>query len=167
MKPAQGGTEPLSVTDIIKEQDDMKAHCWDLVLWPKKWQDYHCSQAGDWETYRLGDVERESIPDQPGIYTLLVQPGIAKHPACSYLMYVGQATSLHRRFGDYLNRERRATGRPKIFRLLNKYSDHLWFCFSRIPQESLTEVEDALIAAHVPPCNDQLPAEIRAVRGAF
>lgn len=157
----------MSVADIIKEQDDLKAHCWDIVLWPKKWQDYSCSQTSSWETYRLGNVDRENIPDQPGIYTLLIQPGIAKHPACSYLMYVGKATSLRNRFRNYLVWERRESGRPKIVRLLNKYSDHLWFCFCRIPQECLTEVEDALITAHLPPCNDQLPAEIRAVRGAF
>ena len=157
----------MAVADIIKEQDDMKAHFWDILLWPRLWQSYPCRRPCNWEICRLRDVERESVPDQPGIYTLLVQPGIADHPACSYLMYVGQTTSLHRRFGDYLNRERRETGRPKVFRLLNKYADHLWFCFSHLPKEFLTEVEDALVVAFVPPCNDQLPAEIRAVRGAF
>lgn len=157
----------MAVADIIKEQDEMKAHCYEFVLWPCRWQSYRCSNVHNWRLCRLVDLERDRIPDQPGVYTLLIQPGIASHPACSYLMYIGQATSLRRRFGDYLNRERRETGRPKIFRLLNKYSDHVWFCFTLVPPESLTEVEDALTAAYVPPCNDRLPSEISSVRGAF
>jgi len=160
-------TQPMAVADIIEEQDAMKAHCYEFVLWPAAWQECHCSCVQNWQLSRLVPGEKAHIPDQPGIYTLLIQPGIVAHPACSYLMYVGQTTSLRRRFGQYLNKERLKTGRPKVFRVLNKYSDYVWFCFTVVSKELLTEVEDALVVAYVPPCNDQLPAEIRAVRGAF
>lgn len=82
-------------------------------------------------------------------------------------MYVGKTNSLHRRFGEYLNQEKRETGRPKIFRLLNVYPDHTWFCFSLVSQTDLVNVEEALLAAYIPPANDQLPAEVSKVTGAF
>lgn len=157
----------MPVIDIIREQDEMKAHSHQFVLWRRKWQQYTCPSQLVWTIYRLRESERANIPDTAGIYTLLVQPGIASHPWCSYLMYVGQTRSLYRRFGEYLRDERRETGRPKIFRLLTMYSDYLWFCFSPVPIQELDSVEDALITAYMPPANDQVPAEVRQVRGAF
>lgn len=143
----------------------MKAHRCDFVLWPRQWRTYN--GVHDWTMYKLIGQERNNIPDQPGIYTLLIQPGIANHSACSYLMYVGQTNSLHRRFDEYLSERRRETGRPKILRLLNKYPDNIWFCFTIAPENSLDAMEENLINAYLPPANDQLPAEIRRVMRAF
>lgn len=157
----------MTVSDLLKEQDECKAHCHEFTLWRRKWQEYSCVFFLDWRIHRLDDCERHAIPEESGIYTLLVQPGIANHPASSYLMYVGQTTSLRRRFGEYLNRERRETGRPKIMRLLNLYATNTWFCYSAVPQKDLDEVEGALLTAYIPPANDQLPASIRGVIGAL
>lgn len=158
----------MAVIDIINEQNEYQAHRHQFALWRRKWQEYRDVNALDWQIYPLADHERQRIPNEPGIYTLLVQPGIANHPACSYLVYVGRTGSLRRRFGNYLNQEKRETGRPKIFRLLNMYPDHTWFCFSVVPETDLGAVEDALITAYIPPANDRLPAEIsRIVRGVL
>lgn len=157
----------MPVADIIREQDDLAAHTWPFVLWPRKWQDCPNSGGLDWHIHKLVQTERPSIPAQPGVYSLLVQPNIAGHPSCSYLMYVGKTGSLRRRFGDYLTRERRMTGRPMILRVLSKYPDNIWFCFTPVPSESLAHIEDALLTAYLPPCNDQYPAEISKVVGAF
>lgn len=156
--------------DILKEQDEMKAHTHEFVLWPRKWQEYdNVNLVCNWQMHRLVEVERPNIPNQSGVYTLLVQPGIAAHPACSYIMYVGQATSLRRRFGDYLTSEKRESGRPKIFRLLNMYENNLWFCYALVPNDRLDVFEDALMASYLPPKNsdNRLPASVRAIRGAF
>jgi excinuclease UvrABC nuclease subunit len=155
----------MSVVDIIQEQDEMKAHCCDFVLWPRQWRTYDGEH--DWTMYKLTRPGRGNIPDQPGIYTLLIQPGIANHSACSYLMYVGQTNSLYRRFGEYLSERKRETGRPKILRLLNKYSDNVWFCFTIAPEDALDTIEENLINAYLPPANDQLPAEVSRVMRAF
>lgn len=159
----------MSVNDIIRDQDEMKAHTYEFILWPRRWQDFQTNPNAtyDWTIRRLDKSEKNGIPDKPGIYTLLIQPGIAGHPACSYLMYVGQAQSLRHRFEDYLGSERRETGRPKIFRLLNKYSDYIWFCFTPVSLAELDNVEKTLIKAYEPPCNNQIPAEVSKVRGAF
>jgi hypothetical protein len=157
----------MSVHDIISEQDEYKAYCQEFTLWPRKWQEYDDSWNLTWHIHRLNSNERLNIPSKAGIYTLLVQPGVADHPACSYLMYIGKTKSLRRRFGEYLNQEKKETGRPKIFRLLHKYSEHVWFCFSIVAEQELTEIEEALLTAFIPPANDQLPAQINRVTGAF
>lgn len=107
------------------------------------------------------------MPATSGIYTLLVHPQVARHDKCSYLMYVGQADSLKKRFGEYLNAERLASGRPKIFRLLNVYEGYIWFGFATIPVTKLTAIENALMTAHLPPCNDRLPAKLAKSVKAF
>jgi excinuclease UvrABC nuclease subunit len=155
----------MSVNDIIEKQDEMKSHSYDFTLWPAGWGKFKLRY--EWKSHKLEKSTTNNIPDQAGIYTLLIQPGIAGHPACSYLMYVGRTKSLRRRFRDYLNKEKLSSGRPKIFRLLNKYSDYLWFCYTIIETETLQNTEKELIEAYVPPCNDQIPAKIHKVIGAF
>lgn len=157
----------MAVVDIIHEIRDKKFYTHGLVLWPHRWQEYNYSRIGTWHSFKLVASERANIPKDPGIYTLIIKPGIADHPACSYLMYVGKTISLHRRFGNYLNEKNRETGRPKIIELLNAYPDHLWFCFTSLPESDLRPAEEALINAYLPPCNDQLPAKLRFGTGAF
>lgn len=155
----------MPVVDIIREQDDMKAHEQCFVLWPRQWQIY--LDTHNWKIYRLDEIEKDRIPRRSGVYSLLIQPGIANHPACSYLMYIGQAKSLRRRFMDYLNERKRETGRPKIYRFLNKYKDYVCFCYTIVRKNDLTKVETNLLNAFIPPANDQYPVEIRRIIGAF
>lgn len=157
----------MDVVDLIDAQDELKSHTAAFVLWPRQWQGYHRTLRSGWHIRPLEDAESPAIPTASGVYTILVQPGIASHPACSYLMYVGRTGNLRARFGNYLNRERRTTGRPRVLRLLNRYSDYLWFCYSRVPRNSLRAVEEDLIRAYMPPCNDQYPAELRPAVKAF
>ena len=82
-------------------------------------------------------------------------------------MYIGQAVNLKKRFGEYLNGEQLATGRPKIFRLLNIYEHYVWFGYARVTRSRLDNLEKALIKTHLPPCNDKLPASIAKAAKAF
>ncbi len=153
--------------DIIEEQDALLARQYRFVLSPEQWAAYKDAKIAGWNLIRLSKATRKSVPLDSGIYTLLILPSVANHPSCSYLMYVGQAVSLRKRFSEYLNRERRESGRPKVFRLLNVYDKHVWFAFTGVPRNRLNSVEDGLIEAHLPPCNDKLPAAIRKVGKAF
>ena len=155
----------MPVFDIIQEQDEMKVHEHRFILWPRQWKKYVATH--NWTSCNLDAKDKDRIPKQSGVYSLLVQPGIANHPACSYLMYIGKTTSLRRRFMDYLNERKRETGRPKIFRVLNKYKDYVYFCYTTIHENDLSNVEDNLLIAYMPPNNDQYPAEIRHLTGAF
>ena len=155
----------MSVNDIIDEQDVMKAHEHQFILWPRQWSGY--VDTHNWKTYNLNENQKVNIPDNPGIYSLLIQPGIANHPACSYLMYIGKTTSLRRRFSNYLNERKRETGRPKIFRILNKYKNYMKFCYTIVDEDDLETVENNLLIAFIPPNNDQFPVQLRPLIGAF
>ena len=152
--------------DIPPDEGDLALSAHQVVLWKTKWQGYSEAAVLTWSLYRLDNGQSSSIPTTSGVYSLLVQPGIAAHPAASFLMYVGKARNLRNRFRNYLTSERRPTARSKIYRRLTRYSDYLWFCCATIPDaddEALGRVEDRLLVAYVPAWNDQLPAEIRDI----
>ena len=105
------------------------------------------------------------MPQYAGVYSLVVQPGVAGHPTCSYLMYLGKAKDLRQRFIDYLTVERHK--RPKIVRLLEKYRGYIQFLYSGVDERELDNMEDRLINAFVPPCNARFTGEINTAKGAF
>ena len=150
--------------DLIAEENEAKAHVHKIPLWPKKWVEFNEEiNAFNWSIEKLVNESRDKIPNEPGIYSLLIQSGIANHIACSYLMYVGKTNSLHRIFGEYLNEQKRRRGRPLINRLLNMYSNHSWFCFTIAAEADLEIIEDALLEAYLPPKNDRFPASVSQI----
>ena len=154
-----------SLNDLASEIDEIKKHRQGFILWPRQWREY--TQSHGWQNEKLERTKVNQIPDSPGIYTLILQPGIAGHPSCSYLMYVGQAVSLQRRFREYLGKERLETGRPKIYYFLNKYNGYICFCYTIVASNLLDNVEDRLMSAYIPPLNEQYSGEIGRALGAF
>ena len=159
----------MSVNDLISEQDQAKIYQVCFSLWPQKWGAYNFSDPFNWEIHPFEQDQTNEIPHEPGIYSFIIKPGIASYPYGSYLMYIGKTQrTLRRRFTEYLYEQNHPSGRPNIVRLLNKYKGYIHFCFSVVNNtERIAGIEDALIAAFLPPCNVQLPAEVRNVRGAF
>jgi hypothetical protein len=162
------------VVNFIDEEDKLKSRSVNITLMPEAWQKFQQKQAAfpcSWKVIKLDDACKNDpdLTKEPGIYTLLVQPGIAQHPSCSYLMYVGQTTNLFNRFRNYLSREKRKRIRPNVFRLLNIYNGNIWFCFTKVLSNQLDDYENALMNAYIPPVNnvDRLPSEIRSIKGAF
>jgi hypothetical protein len=140
-----------------------------MVLFPPAWAACALSVNLSWRIVPFDASSLDSVPDdQRGIYSFVVQPGIANHPACAYLLYVGQTTRSFRvRYREYLRDQ--AAGfdcrRPHISGMLNKWKGYLWFCYAHIDDESLIEpTEDALIGAYLPPTNVEMPGKLnRAV----
>jgi hypothetical protein len=160
----------MSLNDLMAEQNEALAHLYRFCLWPKMWKQYadNVHWSLNWQVYPFQDNESDKIPSQPGVYSFIIEPCIADHPHCSYLMYVGKTKSLKNRFRRYFQEKRTEKGRPKIIRLLNNYEDHLFFCCATLDSElNLAEIEFDLIGAFVPPCNDQLPARLSKIVGAF
>ena len=151
----------------IADQDDFAVHRHEFFLVPRLWASYKLGFAFNWQQVLFDASQRALIPTRPGVYCFLIQPSIAQHPACSYLMYVGKADNLRKRFGDYLTKEQYPSGRPKIRRFLYRYRGYIRFCFSEAPSGKITTYEDALIGAFVPPLCDTLPATISKARRAF
>jgi hypothetical protein len=160
--------------DFIEEEDKLKSRTISITLMPEAWQNFKLNEAAypcSWKVIKLDEVCKNDpdLSKTSGIYTLLIMPGIAQHPSCSYLMYVGQTHNLYLRFRNYLSREKTHRVRPNVFRLLNIYSDRIWFCFTKVAGYQLDRYENALMNAYIPPVNnvDRLPAEIRSIKGAF
>ena len=156
--------------DLIDEQNQLSAHRHTFSLWTRQWAAYNLSDQFHWEIYPFQQDQIENIPREPGIYSFVIQPGIASYPECSYLIYIGKTErTLRQRFKEYFcERRDEESGRPKIFRFLNLYEGYLHFCCSTIQEkERLTEIEDALSDAFLPICNKQFSSRIRRIIGAF
>lgn len=154
-----------SPVDLVASQDEYNKHVWRMCLWPAQWKTCGSHLKLSWNSIVLDSKNKADVPNATGIYSLLIQPGIAKHAACSYLMYLGQATSLRKRFGDYLTRER--TKRPKVVRLLEMYPGYIQFCYCKVDKTKLDHIEEQLYNAFVPPCNTKFSGELRRAIGAF
>lgn len=163
----------MSFNDLINkqiyEQTQLAVHKYTFPLWPQRWAAYSLPDLFNWEIYPFQPTQIEKIPSQPGIYSFVLQPGIASHSHCSYLMYIGKTErTLRQRFKEYFGEQDNPEGRPKLLKLLNLYKDYLHFCCLIITKkERIMEIEKALINAFLPPCNDQFPAESSRVVGAF
>jgi len=157
----------MSRIDLIDDQNDYKAHIHNMALWPKQWEAFDDSREFIWIQNPLQLEQRDNIPEGPGIYSLIIQPSIARHPSCSYLMYIGKAKSLRNRFTNYLSSERKPTGRPMIYRLLNMYSTYLYFCYIQADLELISSFEEEFLDAYIPPANKQFSAKINKIVGAF
>ena len=161
--------KPKSVVDLLEERAQLKAHLWRFRLWPRQWAAYNLTVPFEWQIYPFQRDQLSNIPGHPGIYSLVIQPSIALHSECSYLMYIGKAEdTLRERFRKYFYERDDPLARPKILELLNLYEGYVHFYCSTIEQrERIKEIEDALINAFLPPCNTDLPAETSHIAGAF
>ena len=149
--------------DLVAAQDEYNKHVWPICLWPAQWQT--CNLHLTWHNVVLNSDCKFDVPTTTGVYSLVIQPGIAGHSGCSYPMYVGKAKNLRTRFDDYLTRER--IRRPKVVRVLEMYSGYIAFVYSTIDENILDNTEEELINVFVPPCNSRFTGDVQRARGAF
>lgn len=149
--------------DIVK---DAKAHEQKFMLWPRNWIEYDPSVELSWSVFPFRSEAKVSVPDKPGIYAFLVQPGVAPNLNASYLAYVGETErSLRVRFGEYLREAVDPAGRPKVQMWLQMYDGYIYFTCAEL--SSPVEVEQKLIDALMPPANSDFSAEVGRVLKAF
>ena len=159
----------MPVNDLIAEQDEAKSFEYRFILWPKSWKEYinNFGHHFVWRERKFLASEVTNIPRKPGLYTFVVKPAIANHPSSSYVMYIGKTSrTLRKRFSEYLHEMNRETGRPKIVRVLNKYPDNVYFCYTVLEKNDneIRNKEEALIVGWLPPGNwPKLPARVRRI----
>ena len=155
--------------DII-ERDSKKRSLKDfllgrMILSPPNWSCFSTPVPLAWSSVKFSPENMAKIPTTCGVYTFLVQPGIANHPYCSYLLYVGETTkqNFRARYKQYLE-EQKAVGdarRIHVSDMLEKWDGYLHFCYAPIEKKELiTKVENELLAAYLPPANRVFPAKI-------
>ena len=147
----------FDIVDVEKMRDHLKSYAIDgFVLSPKLWSECLLPVHLNWEMVKYDRSERLKLPETAGVYTFIVKPGIANHPECSYLLYVGKTDkqTLRKRFLQYFSEEQKPKGRTHIKFMGHRYRAHLWYCFAKIDDVSLIDtIEKALICAYIPPMN--------------
>jgi len=153
------------VDPIDNLTDELMIHRWEFHLVPRLWSVCDVEPL-DWAEVRLAVENKCEVPEASGVYTLLIGPKVASHPHCSYLVYVGKSNNLRRRFSEYLA-EMRNRRRPKVYRFLNKYEEHVCYCFATLAEALVVDAETALINAFMPPCNSDFTGDVGTARRAF
>ena len=144
--------------------NQFKSRTVSFILDPDQWHNVVLSSILSWEVIRFKEGNQKVLPkSQAGVYTFVVKPGIANHPECAYIMYVGKTRNFWKRYRDYLSNQRTQKGRPRVVWMLTTWPQHLWFCYASINDDTLIDkTEEELISAYIPPINDQYPADIRS-----
>jgi hypothetical protein len=140
-----------------------------MFLSPPNWQAYVQHLQLAWQQpvpFSPGEVNNIPNDERRGVYSFVVQPNIAQHPNCSYLMYVGKVEdqSFRDRYRDYLYERRQGENsrRVHVSRMLQKWDGFLWFCYAPVNNAALiSQIEDELLAAYLPPANRRFPAKVR------
>jgi hypothetical protein len=140
-----------------------------LLLWPKMWKGWNPGVALKWTGRPFLLTSKRSIPNTPGVYAFVIQPGIPPGVPHSILMYVGMTDRpLRKRFSEYFREMKDETGRPAISTMLQMYAGYLHFyCASVLKPKKPKDIEDHLLETLSPPMNRQYPASVRRVMGAF
>src|ERR1700733_8602770 len=127
---------PADLVGIIL--DDFKKHTLGrLVLSPSQWATYKERVRLQWDIVKFDKAHKDSIPkDKEGVYTFVLKPGIANHPHCAYLLYVGktQRQGFRKRFLQYFDEAKRPVGRGRehVKNMVRLWRRHLWFCLAAI-----------------------------------
>jgi hypothetical protein len=141
-----------------------------MVLYPPAWNGYRARVPLRWKLIKFTQENASKVPTTQGVYSFLVQPGIANHPKCSYLLYIGQTSkqNFRKRYRQYMDEQKAGddSRRPHITEMLEKWEGYLWFGYAVIGQKRLIEeVEMDLIDAYLPPMNRDFRAKIQRALG--
>jgi len=138
-----------------------------MVLSPTQWQSCKLPVPLLWRAVKFDRANAARIPGHArGVYTFVVKPGIANHPSCSYLLYVGKAERqvLRDRFCQYFAEKEKGeeSRRPHVTEMLLKWQGFLWFYYAEISNSTrIKAVEEQLLAAYLPPSNRTFPSRVR------
>jgi hypothetical protein len=147
----------------------MTMHKHEVILWPDLWSSLQLPPHLTWKIVPFSAQSSGSIVREAGVYAFVVRPQTPLALTTSYLMYVGMTDRpLRQRFREYLRERDSGRIRPKLLRILPLYGEHLFFAFAPVPSGFTPEgIEAQLLAAFIPPGNDQINAHVNRIRKAF
>ncbi len=163
----------MTRSDLIREERTRaKAHVYDFTLWPKLWERFDNRLQYSWTKNRFAKSVIDDIPEKAGVYTFVIEPNIANHPSCAFLVYTGQARDLRARFRQYIGvQEGRRRHSPIVEQGLSQHANrnYLFFYYSFHKKKALKKVEQALIDGFVPPWNAKktISSEVGNIVRAF
>ena len=111
-----------------------------------------------WVKVKYSEHALHRFPRQQGVYMFMVSFQDNNLPENSYVMYVGKAgdigsnNTISTRFRDYV-RPSGYRDRPRIEKMIEFFSDHLYYYYATIPDgDSTGDVESTLANIFSPPC---------------
>lgn len=160
--------------DLVSDTDRYKASLYKFYLDLKAWRQFQSAFPLSWTRLRFDAVNRRQIPKERGIYAFTVALEPSSLPDHGYILYMGitgddSGGTLNSRYSQYLGDLRRLDGRPKVYYMLERWKDDLFFSFVPIPDRrmSLKKLETAFLTAIKPPVNERdLEARISNSRRA-
>jgi hypothetical protein len=155
--------------DFILDVAFRKLYKQTFTLKPQNWQEYNRLVDLKWKAVRFSEKNLGKIPDDcGGVYTFVVVPNVAKHPKCTYLVYIGETHEFRERYQRYLTDKTDPKARPLVKVMLSLWDGYLWYCYARIDRTDLIHtVQDNLIRALDPIINRMFPKDVQAtVTGA-
>lgn len=137
-----------------------------VVLSPLRWKRYKNSTKLNWVSVRFLKKNASQIPNNKiGIYTFVVDPGVAAHPRASILLYVGKVDNVNRslraRFKEYFVEADDPKGRVAVVEMIKRWPAHLWFIYTEVDPPKIHQLELDLIHTFIPPINKQFKARFK------
>jgi hypothetical protein len=162
---------PGDILDPVMENlaNEISKHTARIPLVPSQWKKYPAHLNYTWHAVPYHKSGIPLVPDNAvGVYAFVVNPGIAGHDL-GYLLYVGKAEkqSLRARFKQYFKEHKDPKGRPYVRQMLDYWSGYLEFRYTTLNASMVSSVEDALLDAFIPHCNERFSATIRPAVKAF
>jgi hypothetical protein len=158
-------------SQLASEQALGSFHVKKVLLSPSQWARYSNTVQLSWNFVKFEPTNLTLIPNNYGVYSFVVDPGISQHPGTHYLLYLGRARglTLRARYRDYIKEKSADKGRQAIQAMLNKWPDHLWFYYAEVEDIAvIDDLESELLKAYLPPFNHTFPAEVRRIiKGVF
>ncbi len=149
---------------LLQLAKDMRPYEVRMMLHTPAWIAYTATTPLVWSSTPFSNLS--VIPDETGVYSFVAHAGVADHPACNYLLYVGKAQkqTLKTRVSQY----RRVNNRNSITLMLENWRDKLHVYFAPVANRALiTDIENELLKALIPPFNTALPGNLGAVKNLF
>ncbi|MEB1547621.1 hypothetical protein VDQ94_01675 [Xanthomonas campestris pv. campestris] len=147
--------------DLIADADRVSAYMRKFNIDAQRWKAFQPPLKLIWSKFRFSEANRPNIPKERGLYAFTLSHEPSGFPDHGFIMYIGitgdtSKATLRSRYGQYLASLRRGNGRPKVYGMLERWNGDLFFNFAPIPDKkiSLTEIEDELLAAIIPPINE-------------
>jgi len=132
-----------------------------FLLSPNLWRNKPTTVQLNWTSYKFTKENKNSIPEEKGIYMFVVSHKADWIPENNYILYVGQTgykkphRTLKVRYQDYLNDQKSSRDRKKINEMLNLWKDDIYFVCSTVPPRThLGKLEARLTECLIPPYSE-------------
>lgn len=159
-----------SPVDQLNDIAVTKDHVVEMVFLPSAWSKAANSNRA-WTSVPFPPVPRNQVPTQPGVYAFVVTPDLFDLDAASGLFYVGKATNLNSRIGEYIREiggDLYKSKRPHVWKMVNRWNGSLRYFFTVTQDVVEAEaLEEEMIDAFLPPFNKRLGATMSVKTRAF